>query len=115
MNSTRRQPTQMRQESPQPRQNGNSNAPKKGPFAELKRFPLKVVIWENETANGPMFSVQLVRIYRDDGNQWQETHSLNADDLLGAGKLLNEADTLIQEELSERRRTHQQQSADSQK
>jgi len=41
---------------------------------------------------------------------WQETHSLNADDLLAAGKLLNEADTLIQDELSQRRR---QQSEDS--
>src|SRR4051794_2607498 len=97
-NATRPEPTQTRPQSQPPRQNGNTNGQKKGPFAELKRFPLKVVIWENETVNGPMFSSQLVRVYRDDGNQWHETHSLNADDLLGAAKLLNEADTLIQGE-----------------
>jgi hypothetical protein len=114
MNATRRPPTQQRQQSQQQqRQNGQTNGQAKGPFAELKRFPLKAVIWENQTTNGFMFSVQLVRVYRDDKEQWQETHSLNADDLLAAGKLLNDADTLIQDEISERRR--QQQSADSKK
>lgn len=113
MNATRQQPQQQsraRTGSQQQRQNGQANGQPKGPFAELKRFPLKAVIWENQTANGSMFSVQLARVYKGDDDQWHETHSLNADDLLAAGKLLTEADTLIQDELSQRRR---QQSEDS--
>jgi len=106
MNATRRTPTQP-QGQPQ-RQNASTNGPSNRPFAELKRFPLKAVIWENQTANGPMFSVQLARVYRDEENNWHETHSLNADDLLAAAKLLSESDSVIQQELSERR---QQQSA----
>jgi hypothetical protein len=108
MNATRNQARQQQQQQPAKNANGNGKANR--PFSELKRFPLKAVIWENQTANGPMFSVQLARVYRDEQDQWHESHSLNADDLLGAAKLLNEADTLIQDELSERRR---QQSASS--
>ena len=110
MNATRNQPKP--QQQPQQGKNENGNGQPKRPFSEVKRFPLKAVIWENQTANGPMFSIQLVRVYRDDKENWQETHSLNADDLLAAGKLLNHADTLIQDELTERRR---QQSATSTK
>lgn len=112
MNATRQAPSQQSRTRPgqQQRQNGQANGQPKGPFAELKRFPLKAVVWENQTANGSMFSVQLVRVYKGDDEQWHETHSLNADDLLAAGKLLNDADTLIQDELTQRRR---QQSEDS--
>ena len=109
MNASRSQPKP--QQQPQQRQNENGNGQPKRPFSELKRFPLKAVIWENQTTNGPMFSVQLVRVYRDDQDKWQETHSLNADDLLAAGKLLNESDSVIQQELAERR----QQSANERK
>jgi hypothetical protein len=107
MNATRQAPTQQprtRSGQQQQRQNGQANGQPKGPFAELKRFPLKAVVWENQTANGSMFSVQLVRVYKGDSDQWQETHSMNADDLLAAGKILNDADTLIQDQLTERRR-----------
>jgi hypothetical protein len=108
MNGTQQKP--QTRKAPVEKSSGNSQA--RRPFAELKRFPLKVVVWENPTANGSMFSIQSpVRMYQD-GNGWKETHSLNADDLLGAAKLLEQADTLIQEEMAERRRLQQQASND---
>ena len=84
MNATRNQPKPQQPPQQKPNEKENGNGQPKRPFAELKRFPLKTVIWENQTVNGAMFSVQLVRVYKDEDNNWQETHSFNADDLLAA-------------------------------
>lgn len=81
------------------------------PFHVLERYPLKAVIWENETQNGPMFSIQLIRIFKQD-EYWRETSSLNASDLLPAAKLLEEADARIVSE--ERSRRQQARNADRQ-
>jgi hypothetical protein len=58
---------------------------------------LKVVIWQNQTTNGLMFSTQIVRVYKD-GDDWKETHSLNREDLLHAAKMLDAADSIIHRE-----------------
>jgi hypothetical protein len=68
--------------------------PGKAPILKLESFPLKIAAWENEhTANGKTFktySVKLVKVYKDDRGQWQETQSLNDRDLLAAASLLLE-------------------------
>lgn len=52
-----------------------------------------------------MFNTLIVRVYRDDKGEWHESNSFNRDDLLLAGKLLDQAHTVIQrEEQSERQR-----------
>jgi len=84
----------------------------KRPFKTLRRGTLKAVVWENETKTGSMFSVQLIRSYKDDKDDWQETHSLSRSDLLDAAKLLDQADTLIQQE-EEQRRDNERQSQQS--
>jgi len=95
--TTRRPPQQ------QQRQGSNSNGQANRPFHVIRgRGGLKVVIWENNTQNGPMFSIQLLRVYKD-GENWHETGSVNRDDLLTASKLLDQADTVIQREEEKRR------------
>ncbi len=64
------------------------------PCLKLEAFPLKAAAWENEHEhNGKKFksySVKLVKVYKDDRGQWQETQSLNDRDLLAASALLLE-------------------------
>ena len=62
----------------------------KRPAHEVRLANIKAVIWENETRNGPMHNVVLVKVYKD-GNDWKETRSLSRDDLLLAAKVLNMA------------------------
>jgi hypothetical protein len=96
-NATKTRPQQ--QQEPQRRgSNGQTNRP----FQVIRRGSLKVVIWENQTTNGPMFSTQLIRVYKD-GDDWKETHSLNRDDLLHASKMLDQVDTIVYREEEKRR------------
>lgn len=101
--------TAQRSNSPAAKDSGKGQGQAKRPFETLRRGLIKAVIWENETRTGTMFSVQLVRSYRDENEDWQETHSFAASDLLDAAKLLDQADTLIQQE-EQRRRGEQRQS-----
>lgn len=89
--------------APQPQQQQRTNSGQTNrPFQVIRRGLLKAVVWENPTANGAMFSTQLVRVYKD-GDDWKETHSLNREDLLHAAKLLDAADTIIHREEEKRR------------
>jgi len=92
---------------PQPRQQDRSRPPQgqpngNRPFHVIRRGLLKVVIWENQTTNGSMFSTQLIRVYKD-GEDWKETFSLNREDLLHAAKMLDAADSIIHRTEEERR------------
>jgi hypothetical protein len=94
----------------QPTQRGKTNGQANRPFKVIRRGLLKAVIWQNQTANGPMFSTQLVRAFRD-GEDWKESHSLNRDDLLQAAKLLDEADDVIHREEESRRQQSERKAA----
>src|SRR5271156_2090755 len=87
-------------EEQQQERNGGTNGQTNRPFHVIRRGLLKAVIWENQTANGSMFSTQLVRVYKD-GDDWKETHSFNREDLLHAAKLLDAADSIIHREEEE--------------
>lgn len=56
------------------------------------------MVWKNDTRNGIMFSTTLVRIYKDQEDEWKETHSLGRDDLLLAAKVLDQVHSFIVEE-----------------
>jgi hypothetical protein len=60
-----------------------------------------------------MFSVQLIRVFKQD-EYWRETNSLNASDLLPAAKMLEEADTIIHREEQSRREQSRQSSDNGQ-
>ena len=83
------------------------------PFKELRCGALKAVVWENETRNGSMFSTQLVRVYKDENDDWKETHSLAFDDLLSAGKLMDMAHTAILREMQTRNERQRQEHAEA--
>ena len=70
-----------------------SNDPKR-PVHEVRLASVKAVIWENETRNGTMHNVVLVKVYKD-GDDWKETHSLGRDELLLAAKVLDSAHSWI--------------------
>ncbi len=70
----------------------------KPPVAEKRLGSLKAAIWVNETKNGPRHNVTLSRLYKNDGEQWQETISFGKNDLLPLRKLLDQAHTWILEE-----------------
>ena len=92
-------------------QQGQTNG--HGPFHVIRRGLLKVVIWQNQTTNGSMFSTQLIRVYKD-GDDWKETHSLNREDLLHAAKMLDAADSIIHREEEKRREQQNQKRNESQ-
>jgi len=65
---------------------------------------LKTTVWENETNSGSVFfTTQLVRVYQDQNDDWQETHGLGRDDLLRAANLLRRAFDVIETEEQTRR------------
>ena len=68
-----------------------SEANKNKPVVKLRAGFIQVAIWRNEpndAAKGPWFSVTMTRSYQDAKDEWQETDSLNAGDLLEAAELL---------------------------
>ncbi len=74
------------------------------PWAELRSGMLKATVWENETSGGGVyFTTQLVRIYQDQKEAWQETHGLGRDDLLRAANLLRRVFDEIETEEQHRR------------
>jgi hypothetical protein len=70
---------------------------KKRPAHEVRLANVKAVIWENDTKNGTMHNVVLVKVYKD-GDDWKETHSLGRDELLLAVKVLDMAHSWIFEQ-----------------
>jgi hypothetical protein len=64
------------------------------PVHVVRYGAIKAAVWLNQTASGPMHNVTLSRTYKD-GDDWKESGSFGADDLLPASKALSEAHTWI--------------------
>lgn len=64
------------------------------PVHSFRKHSMKASIWRNETKNGPMYNVTLVRTYKD-GEEFKDTISLGFHDLANASKLLLDAETWI--------------------
>ncbi len=62
------------------------------PAAKLRDRGLSLAIWENQAEEGKQnyYSVNLTKSYKDSDDEWQETTSLNADDMLRAANLLQQ-------------------------
>lgn len=69
------------------------------PLETLRRGSLKIAIWANPiTGGGTRYSTDgVIRSYRDDQDQWHETRSLSAGELLQASRLMAQADDRIVE------------------
>ena len=67
------------------------------PVHEIRYGHVKVLVWQNETANGTRHNVTVSRIYKAD-DEWKETSSFGRDDLLLLAKAVNQAHTWIHEQ-----------------
>src|SRR5262245_54039721 len=85
-----------------------SNSASNKPSHVVRYGGVKAVVWQNPTSNGPTFNVTVARTYRD-GEEWKESSSFGADELLTLAKALNEAHTWIFEQ---RARNREQEQAD---
>lgn len=51
------------------------------PIKEVRAGSVRLAIWENQTDNGPRYSVTPTRLYKDADGQWKDSTSLNPSDL----------------------------------
>lgn len=68
--------------------------------APVKRFRignLTASVWKNEGQERAFYTVDIQRSYKD-GDEWKNTTSLNASDLLNAAFLLQKANNWIMEQ-----------------
>jgi hypothetical protein len=79
------------QKQPVPAPTAASNRP----VHTIRHRRLKATIWRNDTDKGPMFNVTLVRSYRDENEEWKDSHSLGYDDLMNVAALMYEAHAFI--------------------
>jgi hypothetical protein len=82
-----------------PNQDASGSRPR--PVHTLRHRSIKAAIWRNQTEKGTMFNVTLSRSYRDENENWQETHSFGYDDLANVAALMYEAHSYIANLLAE--------------
>ena len=67
---------------------------KQKPVHTIRLGRIKATIWANQSQNGPWYSVQVCRVYRN-GDEWKQSDSFGRDDLLLVCKVLDQAHTWI--------------------
>lgn len=78
--------------------NSDESSKSKARPVHVVRFgAVKAAIWRNDTSVGPMYNVTVIRSYKDEEGDWQDSHSFGYDDLLPLAKALNVAHTWIHE------------------
>lgn len=68
---------------------------KQKPIHTIRFGRIKVAIWANQSPNGPWYSVEASRVYKDDHGGWQQSDSFGREDLLLVCKALDHAHTWI--------------------
>jgi hypothetical protein len=86
-------PAQQRAATSTANSSGNGNKP----VHTVRHRNIKATIWKNDTSNGPMYKVTIVRSYRDDNSEWKDSHSIGYDDLMNVAALMYEAHAYISE------------------
>ena len=82
---------------PTQQQRPASNKANNKPVHTVRHRNIKAAIWKNETANGPMYNVTVLRSYKDDGGEWKDSNSIGYDDLMNVAALMYEAHAYISE------------------
>ena len=67
------------------------------PVHTVRHRSIKATIWKNETSNGPMYNVTVLRSYKDDNDEWKDSPSIGYDDLMNVAALMYEAHAYISE------------------
>jgi hypothetical protein len=65
------------------------------PVHTVRHRNIKATVWKNDTSNGPMYNVTIVRSYRGDNEEWKDSHSFGYDDLMNVSALMYEAHAYI--------------------
>ncbi len=78
-----------------PAANQSASGSRPCPVHTLRHRSIKAAIWRNQTQKGTMFNVTISRSYRDENENWQETHSFGYDDLANVAALMYEAHSYI--------------------
>ena len=86
-----------RQQQQPPSATTASGANGNKPVHSVRHRSIKATIWKNETANGPMYNVTVLRSYKDDNGEWKDSHSIGYDDLMNVAALMYEAHAYISE------------------
>jgi len=73
------------------------NMEKQKPIHTIRFGRIKIVIWANQSPNGPWYNVRACRVYKDDRGEWQQSDSFGRDDLPLVCKALDQAHTWIYE------------------
>ena len=79
--------------------------PKAKPVHEIRLGRIKAAIWENETQNGSMHNVTIVRLYKD-GKQWKDSASFGRDDLPLLAKVADRVHSWIFEQNQDQNGSH---------
>src|SRR5262245_54346143 len=66
-------------------------AAKPRPVHEIRLSRVKAVIWANQTEAGLRHNVTVVRLFKPEGGQWQESHAFGRDELPVAAEVLRRA------------------------
>jgi hypothetical protein len=72
-----------------------SKSKKAKPVHEVRLGRIKAAIWANETDNGIRHNVTLSRLYKPEGEDWQDSTSFGRDDLPLVAKVADLAHTWI--------------------
>jgi hypothetical protein len=61
----------------------------------IKLHPLTASIWRNQAQNGPFYTVQFSKSYRDTEGNWKHTDIFTSSELLLLSKLADLAETEV--------------------
>jgi len=73
------------------------------PIKTLRDGLITATLWKNHTDDGAFYSVNLIRSYKDQDGEWNETPSFSGSDLLKASNLATRAYDFITDLVQERK------------
>ena len=83
--------------------NDNSNGDQheaNRPAQTIRYGAIKATIWRNSTRNGTMYSTTATRSFKDENDEWRESHSFGPSELPTVSKALLDAHTWVQEQIA---------------
>jgi hypothetical protein len=84
--------------------NGNGEHDEVNRPAQTIRYgAIKATIWRNPTRNGVMFSTTVTRSFKGEDEEWRESNSFGPSELPTVAKVLLDAHTWVQEQLTRER------------
>lgn len=84
--------------------NGNGEHDEVNRPAQTIRYgAIKATIWRNPTRNGTMYSTTVTRSFKGEDEQWRESNSFGPSELPTVAKVLLDAHTWVQEQMSRER------------